>query len=405
MTPAAAERAGADLCARTRLRTSMFLALWVVCSLVSQSAYAALGDPSIPARLSTVTYYRCQGDDTTRSTTPQGACQYFVDRFNASSQAHGTAQGWDCSYTTMTIVNWTSIRSITGLGVVYPYGDPRPGVLVDVTTDVPYISPCYPGEHTIAHTGYWYDTVDVLEYSCQFEPHSALSGSVCVCLPGFSSNMAGTQCIANHDTVSTSPPPSACNQVSNPIVPLTGTKVERQEVSSGIGGIPLVLTYDSSRTPALAPGLTMASLDMRDPLAFGPLWLSSLHRKLVLGQPGRNGALSILALRGDGSISSFASSNNAIVPAPSVRDTLSAVPGGYRHVDSARRAVESYDALGTLTRITTREGTVIDFTYSDESTPASVALMPGLLIRAQDSFGRVISFTYATVNGTPHVWQ
>jgi len=61
---------------------------------------------------------------------------------------------------------------------------------------------------------------------------------------------------------------------------------------------------------------------------------------------------------------------------------------------------ELYDAGGKLISITSRTGLVQVLTYSDGSTPPTVAPRAGLLIRVSDPFGRQLNFTY---DGKSHV--
>ena len=56
--------------------------------------------------------------------------------------------------------------------------------------------------------------------------------------------------------------------------------------------------------------------------------------------------------------------------------------------------IESYDATGKLVQITDRNGQTQTLTYSDVSTPSSIAPVPGLLIRVTDSFAHQLNFTY-----------
>jgi RHS repeat-associated protein len=71
---------------------------------------------------------------------------------------------------------------------------------------------------------------------------------------------------------------------------------------------------------------------------------------------------------------------------------------GWQFTDPAGDEAELYDASGRLTSIVSRSGTTWTLTYSTGSTPPSVALQPGLLIRAADNFGRELNFTYDSQN-------
>ena len=58
------------------------------------------------------------------------------------------------------------------------------------------------------------------------------------------------------------------------------------------------------------------------------------------------------------------------------------------------KLVETYDAAWQTHTIADRSGYTKTLTYSDASTPVTIAPMAGLLIRVTDSFGRQLNFTY-----------
>ncbi|HEY8037468.1 MAG TPA: hypothetical protein VIF37_17955 [Methylobacter sp.] len=66
---------------------------------------------------------------------------------------------------------------------------------------------------------------------------------------------------------------------------------------------------------------------------------------------------------------------------------------GWRYT-TANKSVETYTASGKLTAIADRTGLTQTMTYSDASTPVTVAPAAGLLIRVIDSFGHQLNFTY-----------
>jgi YD repeat-containing protein len=67
---------------------------------------------------------------------------------------------------------------------------------------------------------------------------------------------------------------------------------------------------------------------------------------------------------------------------------------GWHYKVDATGEIETYDASGKLLAIQDRAGLMQVMTYSDSSTPSSVASKPGLLIAVTDSLGRQISFSY-----------
>jgi len=73
--------------------------------------------------------------------------------------------------------------------------------------------------------------------------------------------------------------------------------------------------------------------------------------------------------------------------------TSGGITTGWRYVDAAD-TVELYDDTGRLQSITTKAGLVTTLTYSDGSTPVSVAPASGLLIKVQDWTGRALELRY-----------
>jgi len=84
---------------------------------------------------------------------------------------------------------------------------------------------------------------------------------------------------------------------------------------------------------------------------------------------------------------------------PDVNDRLQrrldagGTPIGWR-VTTESDAVEVYNASGQLQSITERNGRAVTFTYSDATTPSSIAPKPGILIAATDQYGRLLAFAY-----------
>lgn len=66
---------------------------------------------------------------------------------------------------------------------------------------------------------------------------------------------------------------------------------------------------------------------------------------------------------------------------------------GWRYT-TADNAIETYNTSGKLTSITDPSGLTQTLTYSDASTPATIAVTTDLLISVTDSFGRQLAFTY-----------
>ena len=131
----------------------------------------------------------------------------------------------------------------------------------------------------------------------------------------------------------------------------------------------------------------------------GSLWSSSLHKKLAISPNG----VSIQALRGDGSVASFAGSGATWTAPQDIKDTLSVTGSNYVYRDQSAQALEVYDngsavaKLGQLQSITQSSGMKLVAIHSTGSTPTTVAPAPGYLLSLTDPFGRSLSFTYNTV--------
>jgi len=67
---------------------------------------------------------------------------------------------------------------------------------------------------------------------------------------------------------------------------------------------------------------------------------------------------------------------------------------GWQYVVSSDNSNETYDVSGKLLSIADRSGLTQTMTYSDASTPTSIAPAGGLLIRVTDALGRQLNFTY-----------
>jgi YD repeat-containing protein len=204
----------------------------------------------------------------------------------------------------------------------------------------------------------------------------------CTCDKGFA-QVSGQNICAKFELKDTTQEPKSCKVpvFGNPISPLTGSKVETVGTGVEIGGIELVLTYDSV---SKAPG-SVASAYTHLP-SFGELWFTNLHRGLNVAPTLKTAVLS----RGGGQILSFSGNGMGVFTAPANRnDTLISIPGGgYRYTDPVSGVQEVYNPAGQLTRLVNAQGKFLNFIYTS-----------GLLTFIQDSDGKVIRFTYASAGG------
>jgi len=141
----------------------------------------------------------------------------------------------------------------------------------------------------------------------------------------------------------------------------------------------------------------------------GAHWRHSFDRSLESLQGTTTGAVTVY--RPDGRQVIFYLQSGAWVTDPDVADTLSPTYDasnnivGWNYVSAATREQESYDAQGRLLSIADVNKQLITFTYSDASTPASVAPAAGLLLTAVDPVGRQLSFAYNSQGNVATVTQ
>ena len=180
----------------------------------------------------------------------------------------------------------------------------------------------------------------------------------------------------------------------NPIFPLTASKREVVDLGQALGGLSLQAVYDSHRkVPAVGVDATLAATAAP---AFGPMWESSVHRKLVVQGPAGAGQR-VLASRGSGLWTSFVVDAAGIYKAaPNVNDRLELLTGGsgWRYFDAAVQSYETYDSQGMLVAIHRSRGGTLALKYSDSATPSSIAPRAGLLTRLEDQNGRWLEFAY-----------
>jgi hypothetical protein len=193
----------------------------------------------------------------------------------------------------------------------------------------------------------------------------------------------------------TPPPPGSC--VGNPIYPLLGSKAESVRTGFFVGGTEVVLTYDSrSKTPETG---TVVADKGRNATSLGLLWAHSLDKKIVReGTLAEN--LGSYAIRGNGDVLYFKISGGSQYRFSAIKndEVRSLGTAGWRYYNSEDSSVETYDGSGVLQSITYTSGNTVTLSYSTASTSASIAPLPGYLIRAQDNKGRLINFEYTLID-------
>ncbi len=179
----------------------------------------------------------------------------------------------------------------------------------------------------------------------------------------------------------------------NPCNPATGIKTQFETVYRSSGEYPLTLE------------LAYNSRLQNDPLAaitgpFGHGWIGTYQRKISVAANG-----SVGTLRPDGRIWSFNPpvTGYVYVADGDISDRLTRLvigttTTGWTLVSADGDRTEAYDAAGKLLSIADRSDLTQAMTYSDGSTPVTVAPAAGLLIKVTDNFGREIQFNYDTAS-------
>jgi RHS repeat-associated protein len=176
---------------------------------------------------------------------------------------------------------------------------------------------------------------------------------------------------------------------TNPIHIATGNKfqAETDYVAAGEGGLRFERFYNHGGVPENQSDGFGANWFTR----VGRFWRHTYDRSILYVASGALTTAS--AYRADGKVQAFNLYNGAFASQNDVDDRLEKLAGGWKYTTSADD-VELYDAEGKLISISARGGRVQTMAYSDESTPASVASEPGLLIGVTDSFGHSLRFRY-----------
>jgi RHS repeat-associated protein len=189
--------------------------------------------------------------------------------------------------------------------------------------------------------------------------------------------------------------------VGNPISPGSGNKYQRESDYVGSGAFPLQLrrSYNSWRHPTdEAPD----SATIVSHWPFGLNWRSNYALTVELNEGLAVSSANVR--RADGKILAFTLMSGIWTPDSDISDRLvrlvdtSNNPIGWQFTNARDDSVEIYDVAGKLTSLRNRAGLTQTLTYSDSSTPSSIAPRPGLLIQVADAFGHTLTFTYDATN-------
>jgi RHS repeat-associated protein len=163
--------------------------------------------------------------------------------------------------------------------------------------------------------------------------------------------------------------------VGNPINARTGNKYQEETDYLGAGAFPLAFIRHYNSYAVARPTL-------------GPRWRHHYDRQVVVED-----ATHVAVIRPAGQAYEFALTNGAWRSTTDQVDRLQQTSTGWV-LQTAADETETYTAAGQLVSITDRAGRVQSLSYSDGSTPLTVAPEQGLLLRVTDPVGRALSFTY-----------
>lgn len=229
-------------------------------------------------------------------------------------------------------------------------------------------------------------------------PANSSGTTACTCNIGYRPDSTAKTCIPACPVGQEGQPTDTCNpdknqggqcpSTPNPIHASTGNKYwsEVDYSTTAIGGLQLRRFYNSQNTAAIS---TLGTAWRHD-------YDSNIAANLTI-----NGVSAVLMARANGTAYAFTVNGNLYTAQDAdITDKLigltdgSGTPIGYQYTVAADNTVEIYNVAGKLTSIQDRNGLMQTLTYSDATTPVSVAPTSGLLIRIADIFGRKINFTY-----------
>jgi YD repeat-containing protein len=227
--------------------------------------------------------------------------------------------------------------------------------------------------------------------------NATLTNGNCVCNLGFQKAENSNTCVANLALAKSNGPctdPSArgTSRVGNPCNPATGNKFEQQLVYSGLAGFELRLSFNSFDVSGQR---------------FSTRWRDSFDRRIsAVGTTA-------VVFRPHGQALRFTASGGAWGTDVDTADRLFELqnpPGtrtGWQFVTANGDELETYNVAGTLLAVQSRTGLTQTLNYSDgtggpnggfvldaNGNATTTVLPAGLLIRASDHFGRLLSFGY-----------
>lgn len=199
---------------------------------------------------------------------------------------------------------------------------------------------------------------------------------------------------------------NSCQVLGNPVYPTVGVKRQDEtDYDGGTGDLRFTRTYRSDRNGWLH-NYQLSALEIGSVLGTSGAPANGCKPSLgtSTGWPYcyryvSTQANSFVAQRSDGRVRRFSSVTGLPTDAD-VNDRATRVEDAsgalvaWDLYDSSDDSVKRFDTTGRLQTVTARDGRMQTLTYSDSSTPASIAPRAGLLVRVTDHTGRHLSFTY-----------
>ncbi|MEX8520697.1 MAG: RHS repeat protein [Leptothrix sp. (in: b-proteobacteria)] len=177
-----------------------------------------------------------------------------------------------------------------------------------------------------------------------------------------------------------------CEKVGNPIGIATAEKMNSEVDYPVTGASSLSFVRNYRNFGFYRPLLSLENAS----LGFGDFWRNNYSARIL---PENQPYLMATALRPGGNEKHFKPNGQEVFNAEGAGDQLSMTASGWLYKDAAR-GFETYDSNGKLTAIYAKTGDRQLLTYSDATTPLSIAPARGLLINVADDFGRPLNFTY-----------
>jgi YD repeat-containing protein len=184
--------------------------------------------------------------------------------------------------------------------------------------------------------------------------------------------------------------PQGCG-VGNPINPAYGNKFQEEQDYTSAKKLSFVRYYDSTLTRTTQFPLSNA---------LGTNWRHGFDKRLHLQDRGFGRPPTVVwSVREDGKVLRFILTNGQWIPDQDVADQLEQTVGAdgttvrwtYRYGTFKE---DVFDGGGRLVATGDRNGYTQTLTYSDTTTPVTIAPSTGLLIGMTDSFGQALHFTY-----------